>query len=178
MPLRFAVYPAGADRAAVETSFTQVSFERPDAEQFVFNPPPGTTVTEAGEGDGPDGIGRRPDGTRPDADQDATAMEEFTKSWADSDDAVRTVGSGWASVLVVTPPAEVTDGAPEAAAGDSPTAAEALDLLGDLPEVSGTWGSGRLLSSTLLTVLVTDDGRVFAGAVAAERLYEVATETR
>ncbi|WP_326554445.1 LolA family protein [Micromonospora sp. NBC_01813] len=178
VPLRFAVYPAGADRAAVETSFTQVSFERPDAEQFVFNPPPGTTVTEAGEGDGPDGIGRRPDGTRPDADQDATAMEEFTKSWADSDDAVRTVGSGWASVLVVTPPAEVTDGAPEAAAGDSPTAAEALDLLGDLPEVSGTWGSGRLLSSTLLTVLVTDDGRVFAGAVAAERLYEVATETR
>ncbi|MFV2020692.1 LolA family protein [Micromonospora sp. LOL_023] len=178
VPLRFAVYPAGGDRAAVETSFTQVSFERPDAEQFVFNPPPGTTVTEAGEDGGPDGIGQRPDDAQQDADPEATAMEEFAKSWADSDDAVRTVGSGWASVLVVTPPAEAADSAPEADAGDSPAAAEALQLLGNLPEVSGTWGSGRLLSSTLLTVLVTDDGRIFAGAVTPERLYEVADETR
>jgi hypothetical protein len=43
-----------------------------------------------------------------------------------------------------------------------------------LPQVSGTWGSGRLLQSALLSVLLTDDGRVIAGPVAPELLYDAA----
>jgi hypothetical protein len=45
-----------------------------------------------------------------------------------------------------------------------------------LPEVSGAWGSGRLFAGSLFSVLVTDDGRVFAGAVAPAKLYEAATK--
>ncbi|MDG4766811.1 hypothetical protein O7632_22315 [Solwaraspora sp. WMMD406] len=186
VPLRFAVYAAGAERAAIETAFTQVSFERPDAEQFVFNPPPGTEVEEGTEFF--DDLGskekHRPGGVPggPDA--------ELTEEWAQGragEDAVKTVGDGWATVLVVTPPAELAGrSAAEAAesAADAAESADAADLagalrmLGDLPQVDGDWGSGQVLSSALFTVLFTDDGRILAGAVGPERLYEVAAETR
>jgi hypothetical protein len=40
--------------------------------------------------------------------------------------------------------------------------------------VSGYWGKGRLLDSELVCVLVTSDGRVFAGPVDATTLYAAA----
>ncbi len=46
--------------------------------------------------------------------------------------------------------------------------------MNSLPKVSGSWGSGHLLTSALFSALITDDGRVLAGAVAPEKLYEVA----
>ena len=49
-------------------------------------------------------------------------------------------------------------------------------LVGSLPQVSGDWGSGHLLQSALFSVLITDDGRVLAGAVAPELLYEAAAQ--
>ncbi len=49
-------------------------------------------------------------------------------------------------------------------------------LLKSLPEVSGTWGRGRLLQTTLVTVVFTDDGRLAAGAVAPERVYAALAE--
>jgi hypothetical protein len=66
--------------------------------------------------------------------------------------------------------------APAADAPDSEGAAgnELQSILGSLPQVSGTWGSGRLLQSALFSVLLTDDGRVIAGAVAPELLYQAA----
>ncbi|WBB98839.1 hypothetical protein O7543_09245 [Solwaraspora sp. WMMA2080] len=178
VPLRFAVYPVGADRAAIETAFTQVSFDTPDEEQFVFNPPPGTEVVEAGEdGVATPGAGSRgPDQLPGNAETDGM-LEELARGWADSEDAVRTVGTGWGTVLVVTPPAEAATAAEEHA-GESAEGAQVMQMLGDLPAVDGPWGSGRLFSSSLFTALIADDGRLYAGAVTPERLYEVATETR
>jgi hypothetical protein len=37
---------------------------------------------------------------------------------------------------------------------------------------------GRVLQTSLVTVLFTDDGRVFAGAVTADHLLEVASSGR
>jgi len=80
----------------------------------------------------------------------------------------KVIGEGWTSVLRTTLPA-----AP--AAGDEQSGrADAQSVLDSLPRVSGDWGSGRLLSGKLFTVLLTDDNRVFAGAVSPERLYEAA----
>ena len=42
--------------------------------------------------------------------------------------------------------------------------------------VSGAWGKGRLIDSALLSVLVTSDGRVFAGAVDPTILYAAAAK--
>ena len=50
----------------------------------------------------------------------------------------------------------------------------ATHMLGALPRVSGTWGSGRLLDSRLVSALITDDGRVYVGAVDPSVLYRAA----
>ena len=47
-------------------------------------------------------------------------------------------------------------------------------IIQELPTVRGSWGTGRLLSTRLLSVLITNDGRVFAGAVAPSALYAAA----
>ena len=44
-------------------------------------------------------------------------------------------------------------------------------LLASTP-VHGSWGSGRLLQTKLLSVLVTSDGRILAGAVTPAQLYQ------
>jgi hypothetical protein len=43
-----------------------------------------------------------------------------------------------------------------------------------LSPVSGAWGKGRLLDSALMSVLITSNGRIIAGAVQPAQLYTVA----
>jgi outer membrane lipoprotein-sorting protein len=78
----------------------------------------------------------------------------------------KTVGTGWTTVLVARAPV----------GGEDRQQVDAL--LADLPKVSGDWGSGRLLSSKLVSALLTDDGRVFVGAVRPDKLYDVARQNR
>ncbi len=76
--------------------------------------------------------------------------------------APRVSGSGWTSVVV--------GALPDAGTGASRSGQ--LTALGAvLPTVSGSWGSGHLLRTRLLTVVLTDDGRVAAGAVEPSALY-------
>jgi hypothetical protein len=74
-----------------------------------------------------------------------------------------------------SPPAAITatgDGTPAAAPGPAGGAAAALRaLLKAATPVHGTWGSGRLLRTSLLSVLVTSRGFVLAGAVTPAVLY-------
>ncbi|MGY0007502.1 LolA family protein [Micromonospora sp. I033] len=158
VPLRFEVLADGADEPAFEVAFTQVDFRTPDADQFRFNPPPGVKVIEerAGDGHGP-AAGKRP------ADRDADGPD------------VRTVGTGWTTVLVAKLDA-AGPGAPAAKPGEAagPDADALAKVLGGLERVSGDWGSGRLLTGKLFSVLLTDDGRVLAGLVRPERLYQAA----
>ncbi|MEU1606649.1 LolA family protein [Micromonospora matsumotoense] len=173
VPLRFEVLADGADQPAFEMAFTQVDYRRPDADQFTFNPPPGVKVTEAtgefpGEKAGAQskaGAGSKPDAAR--------------RHGAGDESGPRTVGTGWTTVLVVRTDEADAAGKPAGGAAkpgpaDGPGAAQALDLLNGLPKVSGDWGSGRLFAGKLFSVLLTDDGRVLAGAVTPERLYQAA----
>ncbi len=163
VPLRVAVLARGSDDPAIEIAFTQVSFDRPDASQFTFNPPPGATVIEEPqdtEGHDPG----KPDDAKPDQakpDEAAPGLDRPN---------VAVIGTGWTSVFVARLPAETDEspgqGAPGGLAG----------MLATLPKVSGAWGSGSVLTSRLFTVLVTDDGRVLVGAVSPERLYEAAAD--
>ncbi|MFE9654893.1 outer membrane lipoprotein carrier protein LolA [Micromonospora sp. NPDC006431] len=168
VPLRFEVLADGADQPAFEVAFTQVDFRTPDADQFRFNPPPGVTVSEEkASAPGPTRQHRPDAERRPD---------------------VRTVGTGWTTVLVAKlDAADLTGGGAPNARGARPgdaagpagdpgrAGADAVaGLLGGLPKVSGDWGSGRLLTGKLFSVLLTDDGRVLAGLVTPERLYQAA----
>lgn len=49
---------------------------------------------------------------------------------------------------------------------------QAKVLLDALPVVSGSWGKGRLLSTSLVNAVITDDGRIAVGSVVPERLYQ------
>jgi outer membrane lipoprotein-sorting protein len=77
------------------------------------------------------------------------------------------VGSGWTSVIVtrLPTPAEGTDN-------------PAAGILAALPSVSGPWGSGKMVSSRLFSVLITDDGRVLIGAVSPDRLTQAAADPK
>lgn len=163
LPLRFEVFAEAGDPPAFELAFTQIDYARPDADQFTFNPPPGVQVTELKDG--------WEHTEQPKHPEQPTQPEQPKQPGPTTDGGQpgpRTVGTGWATVFVV----EVGEAErPTAAAEEAPD----LDLLaGQLPAVQGDWGSGRLFRSTLVTALLTDDGRLIVGAVAPERLYEVA----
>jgi hypothetical protein len=81
-------------------------------------------------------------------------------------DRPQVLGDGWTAVLE-TPPL------PSAAGGDV-SSGPAAALLRAMRPVHGSFGSGRLLTTRLLTVLQTDDGRVFAGMVTPAELLRVA----
>ena len=152
IPLRVDVYAKGANDPALRVAFQQISFAVPDGEQFSFNPPPGAKVTTERPGadakaDGRDLGHELGPNDRPKAAEPGT----------------RVVGEGWTSVLVMNGP-------------EAKEQQELSGLLGSLPKVNGAWGSGRLLSGALFSALLTDDGRVLVGAVAPERLYEVAKQ--
>jgi hypothetical protein len=48
-------------------------------------------------------------------------------------------------------------------------------VAGALPQVSGAWGTGRVLTGTLFTVVITDDGRIGVGAVTPDVVYAALT---
>jgi hypothetical protein len=155
IPLRVEVYAKGANSPAVRVAFQQISFTVPDAQQFAFNPPAGAKVTTEKPSDVAKGPAKAGGATDP-----ATTTADR-----------KVVGTGWTSVLVAKLPKD------NAAAGSDTkgsTAAQAQGLINSLPKVSGTWGSGHLLSGSLFSALITDDGRVLVGAVAPEKLYEAA----
>ncbi|HEU4330308.1 MAG TPA: hypothetical protein VFR40_04270 [Lapillicoccus sp.] len=83
VPLRVQVYSTKLANPAVEVGFTAVDFAAPDARQFQFTPPPGTSVSEA--------------------DKAAAAASKSGTKPAEP----KVVGSGWTSVLVAQLPTQV-----------------------------------------------------------------------
>jgi outer membrane lipoprotein-sorting protein len=169
IPLRVDVYAKGANDPAVRVAFQDISFAVPDAQQFTFNPPPGAKVQNhkaEGAPKGPDGRPKLPEGTNPEGTKPGTRLPEGTKPPAA--DQTKVVGTGWTSVVVAKLPKA------SGANAQGSEASQIAAVLNSLPKVSGAWGSGHLLTSALFSALVTDDGRVLAGAVAPDRLYQIA----
>lgn len=81
--------------------------------------------------------------------------------------APRTIGSGWMTVGVFPAPGLAGSAGGEAGA-----------LLRAATPVHGSWGSGRLLRTSLLSVLITSNGRVLIGAVAPSVLYAAASQAK
>lgn len=159
-PLRVEVWPVGANQPAIRVGFTQVSFTAPDDSVFAFTPPAGATIEE---------VQPKEHGDRPNADRPEAAKPEMPKPV--------TVGDGWDRVTVATMPTKpATPGAQQpseqAPAGEEHqrAAAEWQRTLESLPTVQGSWGQGRVLTSALVTVVLTEDGRVAFGMVPTDRV--------
>jgi outer membrane lipoprotein-sorting protein len=152
--LAASVTARGADEAAFSVAFTDVSFEAPDASVFAFTPPDGTEVTEHAV----------PVPTVAELEQWKAEAEAGEQTGERMPQPI-VHGEGWSTVV------EMPAGAVGAAGFDG----EASAMLDTLTErVDG----GRILSTSLVTVLITDDGRVLAGAVAADRLLDAAASGR
>lgn len=145
VPLGIAVTADGGSSPAFSVEYTSLDFSTPDADLFSFTPPSGADVTEKTIPTDHPVDGTTPDGTEP----DGTTPDESTAP------EVSTTGEGWSTIV-------------ELAAGDASGSLEGLDAI--TTPVDG----GRVLSSSLVNVLLTDDGRVLAGAVSVEALEAAA----
>src|SRR6266581_4316769 len=151
VPLRLQVFARGASSPAFQVGYTDIAFVKPAAADLSFTPPPGATVSQVNLSD-----------SHPGASMDHGIPD------------VTTIGSGWLTVLKL-PSSTLTPGAPASggpSAGDS--TAVLRTLLASATPVHGTWGSGRLLRTSLVSVLMTDQGPAFVGAVQPSVLYAAA----
>lgn len=159
VPLRVQVFAKSVADPVFEVAFSAVDFARPDAAQFTFKPPPGTTVTDA----------KTPNHEKaaPDSKNKTVAPHQ------NSADRPKVVGKGWGSVLVAKMPVPDVNATTSGSAPGSAdrSLAQLTKFVGLLPKVSGSWGSGHLMAGTVFSVLITDDGRIVAGAVTPEGLY-------
>ncbi|HEU0256282.1 MAG TPA: hypothetical protein VFQ96_00415 [Microbacteriaceae bacterium] len=152
MALGVDITARGQATPALAVTFTSVSLRTPPASRFDFTPPADATlrhVTLPGE-----------------------------QGSARQGQAPTIVGSGWTSVVELPggTAADLLSGAAEAPTGTQGDAgAEQQAVLNGLTRaVAG----GRLLSTSLVNVYLTDTGRVFAGAVPPESLYAAARQAQ
>ncbi len=163
VPLRLQVFARGASSPAFQVGYTAIQFVTPAPADLSFTPPPGSTVTQVNLASG-----------------DMGAKSHHAGS------GVSAIGSGWLTVLKL-PSSALTPGAPapgsstgpggaspvgNSSAGDSSAVLGAL--LASATPVHGAWGSGRLLRTSLVSVLMTDQGSTFVGAVEPSVLYAAA----
>jgi outer membrane lipoprotein-sorting protein len=173
IPLRVDVYAKNTTKPAFRVAFEQINFAVPDDQQFAFNPPPGAKITE--ESVPEDAVKEHGKDAKAAAEAEKAAREAAAK-----DGDFKIVGEGWTTIAIAKgPKLDELNGLPKAAEeSKDPEAADAAKLaeglLGTLTPVSGAWGSGKLLSGALFSVLLTDDGRIIAGAVTPEALYKAA----
>ncbi|MFG2607311.1 outer membrane lipoprotein carrier protein LolA [Streptomyces sp. NPDC048514] len=151
LPLKFTLTPKSGGDAVVDAGFTQVSFARPAASTFDFTPPKGAKVTEDEHGSEARDHGRKPGG-----------------GLAQGMDGAKVLGKGWTSV--VTFDTGSGSGMPSGSQGGD--LGGFLDSLGD--KVSGKFGKGTVFSTRLVNALITDDGKVYAGAVTKDALVKAA----
>lgn len=145
LPLRVTILARNTAHPAVDVGFDSIDLRTPPARIFSFAAPAGAKVTQAP-------LPQAQGGTHHDAMQRPPA--------AGAQPVVR--GTGWTSVVEIE------------GVGAMAQAGQLQLLLRGAAPVTGTFGSGRIISTRLLTVLLTDDGRIFAGAVTRQVLLKTA----
>ncbi len=181
LPLRVQVFAKAAASPAIQIGFTSVSFARPAAAEFAFSPPAGATVTRGNIAPGRQAPAK-------------AAGHGITSGFG-------VIGNGWLTVADLRL-SSLTGAQPSGSpggpglvpfSGSSRSAAPASGgpgipalggdsgaIFGALQEsatpVRGSWGSGRLLRTSLMSMLVTSNGRVLIGAVTPDVLYHAATQ--
>ncbi|MCU1665275.1 MAG: hypothetical protein JWR58_5340, partial [Pseudonocardia sp.] len=146
VPLRLTVLANGSSDPALQLGFTNLTFGAQDPSLFTFTPPPGATVQDE----------QRPQGGQAGKHEAAGPT---------------VVGKGWDTVIVTKKPAQAPA---RGAEGDRSGGSADLSALGT--PVSGPWGSGRLITTTVAGAIVTDDGRIAAGAVPEQVLAEALSQ--
>jgi outer membrane lipoprotein-sorting protein len=161
VPLRVQVFARGASSPAFETGFTDITFGTPPASVFHFIPPTGARVTTATAGEVLSGQ-RSVSGGAVRMVKPGVLMpaDGPTKRFSPNDQRTKEFGDGWTTVVVTNGSAGLGAGSPD----------ELSTLMDAFTSVPG----GRLLSTALVSVLLTDDGKMYVGAVTPAALEQVA----
>lgn len=161
-PLQVAVYPAGSATPAFEVGFTSVSFSAPSDAQFNFTPPKGAIVQPL--------TGDKTERSRPGLDLGLNGANLAPKI----------LGTDWLTVVelhgvdlnALSKAAAKSDSGSNSGRHGNDTGlfngdiSSYLDaLLGAGKPVSGAFGSGKLYTTDFLSLLFTNDGRLFVGSV-------------
>ena len=167
IPLAVRIDARDATSPALEVTFTAVSFDKPAASTFAFTPPPGATVTEVsdptqllplGRHGGRDG---QPEGQRSVASQSSGAVAAeaaatgSTAAVSKLGTHVSTVGTGWESVAIVS---------------GLDLGRQFQALFANAPSVTVGSHQAHLVTTSLVNVLVFDDGRIAIAAMTPDAL--------
>lgn len=165
MPLRVQVFAKGAAGPAFQVGYTQLSMNTaPAAANLNFTPPHGASVDKVNVGSGKSPQKR-----------DMSGFGTYGKDWLTvvslpQQDLLSSLGTGSAASNAPTAPSA----GPGGLGGDSQKIIGAL--LGAAKPVSGSWGHGTLLQTSLVSVLMTG-GEVYIGAVQPSVLYAAVGHT-
>ncbi|MEU6141491.1 outer-membrane lipoprotein carrier protein LolA [Streptomyces sp. NPDC047081] len=162
LPLKFTLTPASGGAAVIDAGFTQISFSKPSASTFDFKTPKGAKVTEDNKADDTNGHFA---GSLKGADKGAKSDEDLGKGL----DGLNVIGEGWDSIATFDTGGQ---GIPSGSDAGGGAFGGFLDSLGD--KVSGKFGSGTIFKTRLINALITDDGKVYVGAVDKAALVKAA----
>ncbi|MEU0666987.1 DUF2092 domain-containing protein [Streptomyces lavendulocolor] len=166
VPLKFTLTPSGGGKAAIDAGFTKVDFARPAASTFDFVPPKGAKVIEEPAAGAEHAV---PKDARPEHALPMKPGKGDGEAFAGGED-LNVIGEGWTSIARIAGPA---GGVPSELPEDAPAEAQQfLDALGD--KATGAFGSGTVFKTRLVNALMTDDGKVYVGAVTPEALIAAA----
>jgi outer membrane lipoprotein-sorting protein len=167
VPLRVQVFARGAASPAIQVGYTSISFVKPAAANFSFTTPPGAKVKVVSP---PAGSSRH--------------MAKGTKPGREP----QVIGKDWLSVAVLpasdlagvmgAPAGPGGVGSQSVTSGSGDSGAIAAALMHAATPVHGAWGSGRLLHTSLVNVLMTGNGHVLVGAVTPAVLYAAAAHVK
>ncbi|GAB1508420.1 LolA family protein [Actinophytocola sp. KF-1] len=142
IPLQLEVLANGQADPAVKVGFTEFTSGAQDPELFTFTPPAGATVAEK---DVPEQV-----------------HGKSVDDWLSQAD-LKTVGRGWDIVATGKVPADALAAAEGMSARNGQDAFALLGTFGK--EVHGDFGTGYVISTSVGTALITEDGKVAIGAV-------------
>jgi hypothetical protein len=158
VPLRVQIFAKGASTPAFQVGYTEIEYVAPAPANFDFTPPPGATVhNEAGDNEASPSAGQQSTGPAPDG-----TFGTYGSSWLTVAEVPQSLLTDAETQGVSSPNSPATSSGSGVFAGDSQLAINAFLNAGK--PVSGSWGSGQLIHTSLVNVLIVGN-EMYIGAV-------------
>jgi outer membrane lipoprotein-sorting protein len=176
VPLRVQVFAKGAATPAFQVGYTSIAFVQPAAANFDFTPPAGAKVTT----EGPMKVAQKNAKQAPAASDEPQVLGSDWLSVAVlPDSALSGISGGGSAANVAGQAAQGVAAGPAGGSGSESIGAVIPGLLKSATPVHGSWGSGRLLHTGLVSVLILGgSGKVLIGSVTPAVLYSDAAQVK
>ncbi|MGW6691903.1 LolA family protein [Streptomyces sp. NPDC054961] len=174
VPLRVQLLSTDGGKPIVDAGFTKVDFAKPAADTFAFTPPKDAKVSEGAAGE--HGLGKDKGKDKGKGALDALpGLDGLVGGAGAGKGDTKVLGEGWTSIARIETGSANGLKDLEGATKDKNAPAQAQQFLDSIGEkVSGKFGEGRVLKTRVVNALITDDGKVYVGAVTKDALVTAA----